>query len=46
MGEQNHVSVAWIPGYAEVHGNEVADYLAKSGATYYGLRKNTNVRVS
>ena len=30
LGTQNHVSVAWIPGHARVHGNEVADYLAKS----------------
>ena len=27
-----HVSIAWIPGHAGVHGNEVADYLAKSGS--------------
>ena len=32
LGKQNHVSVAWISGYAEVHSNEVADYLAKSGS--------------
>ena len=31
-GKQNHVSIAWIPGHAGVHGNEVADYLAKSGS--------------
>ena len=31
LGQQNHVSIAWIPGHAGVHGNEVADYLAKSG---------------
>ena len=31
MGKQNHVSIAWIPGHAGVHGNEVADYVAKSG---------------
>ena len=30
LGKQNHVSVAWIPGHAGVHGNEVADYVAKS----------------
>ena len=29
LGKQNHVSIAWIPGHAGVHGNEVADYLAK-----------------
>ena len=29
---QNHVSIAWIPGHARVHGNEVADYRAKSGS--------------
>ena len=30
LGKQNHVSIDWIPGHAGVHGNEVADYLAKS----------------
>ena len=29
---ENHVSIAWIPVHAGVHGNEVADYLAKSGS--------------
>ena len=32
LGKQNHLSIAWIPGHAGVHGNEVADYLAKSGS--------------
>ena len=32
LGKQNHVSIAWIPGHAGVHGNEVVDYLAKSGS--------------
>ena len=32
LGKQNHVSIAWIPGHAGVHGNEVADYVAKSGS--------------
>ena len=32
LGKQNHVSISWIPGHTEVHGNEVADYLAKSGS--------------
>ena len=32
LGKQNHISVAWIPGHAGVHGNEVADYVAKSGS--------------
>ena len=32
LGKQNHVSIAWISGHAGVHGNEVADYLAKSGS--------------
>ena len=32
LGKQNHASIAWIPGHAGVHGNEVADYLAKSGS--------------
>ena len=30
LGKQNHVSIAWIPGHAGVHGNEVADYLAET----------------
>ena len=29
---QSHLSTAWIPGHAEVHGNKVADYPAKSGS--------------
>ena len=29
---QNHVSIAWIPGHAGIHGNELADYEAKSGS--------------
>ena len=32
LGKQNHVSIAWIPGHSGVHGNEVADYQAKSGS--------------
>ena len=32
LGKQNHLSIAWIPGRAGVHGNEVADYVAKSGS--------------
>ena len=32
LDKQNHVSIAWIPGHAGVHGNEVADHLAKSGS--------------
>ena len=32
LGNQNHVSIAWISAHAGVHGNEVADYLAKSGS--------------
>ena len=32
LGKQNHVSITWIPGHAGVHGNEVADYVAKSGS--------------
>ena len=32
LGKQNHISIAWIPGHARVHGNEVADYVAKSGS--------------
>ena len=30
LGKQNHVSIARIPGHAGVHGNKVADYVAKS----------------
>ena len=29
--KRNHVSIAWIRNHARVHGNEVADYVAKSG---------------
>ena len=32
LGKQNHVSISWIPGHSGVHGNEVADYVAKSGS--------------
>ena len=32
LGNQNHVSIAWIFGHEGVRGNEVADYLAKSGS--------------
>ena len=32
LGKQNHVSIAWIPRHAWAHGNEVADYVAKSGS--------------
>ena len=32
LGKQNHVSIAWIPGHAGVHGNEMADHVAKSGS--------------
>ena len=32
LGKQNHVSIEGFPGHAGVHGNEVADYVAKSGS--------------
>ena len=32
LDKQNHVSTAWIPGLAGVYGNEVSDYVAKSGS--------------
>ena len=32
LGKQNHVSFAWIPGHAVIHGNEVANYVAKSAS--------------
>ena len=32
LGKPNHVSIAWISGHAGVHGNDVADHLAKSGS--------------
>ena len=32
LGKQNHVSIAWVRWHAGVHGNEVADYAAKSGS--------------
>ena len=28
LGKQSHVNIAWIPGHAGVHSNEVADYVA------------------
>ena len=28
--KQKHVSIAWIPGHAGVHGNKLANYVAKS----------------
>ena len=30
LGKQNHVSIAWIHYHSGVHGNEAADYVAKS----------------
>ena len=32
LGKQNHVSITWISGHAGVHGNEVANYVAKAGS--------------
>ena len=32
LGKQNYASIAWISGHAVVHGNEVADYVAKLGS--------------
>ena len=32
LGKQNHVSITWIPGHARLYGNEVANYVAKSGS--------------
>ena len=32
LGKQNHVGIVWLPGHAGVHGNKVADYVAKSGS--------------
>ena len=32
LGKQIHISMAWISGHAGVHGNKVADYVAKSGS--------------
>ena len=32
LGKQNHVSTEGFPGHAGVHGNEVANYVAKSGS--------------
>ena len=41
FGKQNHVSIAWIPGHAGAHGNEVADYVAKpvSKSKIHGLER-------
>ena len=32
LGKQNHLSIAWIPAYARVHGNKVTECVAKSGS--------------
>ena len=32
LGKQNHISIGWIRGHAEVHGNKTTDYRAKSGS--------------
>ena len=32
LGKQNYGSIAWIPRHAGVHGNKMANYLAKSGS--------------
>ena len=32
FGKQNYASISTITGHARVHGNEVGDYLAKSGS--------------
>ena len=31
LGEQNKIAMVWIPGHQGLHGNEVADGLAKLG---------------
>ena len=36
LHKQNHVGIAWIPEHAGVQGNEVADYVAKSGSGRLG----------
>ena len=45
LGKQNHVSIAWISGHAGVHGNEVADYLAKSASKSKMHRPKTFITV-
>ena len=37
LGEQNHVSIAWISGHAGVHGNEVADYVAQARSQKFAM---------
>ena len=32
LGKLNHISIAWTPAHTGIHGNEMADDLAKSGS--------------
>ncbi|XP_015123709.1 uncharacterized protein LOC107045838 [Diachasma alloeum] len=32
LGRHNRVTLAWVPGHKDIHGNEVADGLAKQGS--------------
>ena len=32
LGKQNHISIAWFRGHSGIHGNEVADHVAKAGS--------------
>jgi len=43
LGESNKITLAWVPGHQEIHGNEVADGLAKLGILEVPARQVVSV---